>query len=92
MSSISSTRGGTPHPSDSKTQRDREVESLKEEIRQLNETHRTEMAKLESENKKRIDDVHNDSNAKLNEKDVQYQKEIQKIRAMYTKRGTENEA
>lgn len=91
MSSISGTRANSSNPTETRNPRDREVDTLKQEIRDLNENHRTELAKLEDENKKRLDQVHTESNMKLNEKDIQHKKEIDAIRAMYTKRAIESE-
>jgi len=90
MSSISGTRSNSSNPTETpRNPRDREVETLKQELRDINENHRAELTKLEDENKKRLDQVHTDANAKLNEKDIQHQKEIETIRAMYNKRSIE---
>lgn len=89
MASIDRTRPSST-PTETRN-RDREVESLKDEVKSLNESHQAEISRLQVENKKRVDQVETDSNAKLNEKDMQHQKEIESIRAMYAKKtGSKN--
>lgn len=91
MSSISGTRNSA-NQNEPRNTRDREVDSLKQELRDINESHRAELSKMEDENKKRLDQVHNEANMKLNEKDLQHKKEIDSIRAMYNKRLNETQS
>jgi dsDNA-specific endonuclease/ATPase MutS2 len=86
MSSVDSIRSkSSPATAETRT-RDREVETLKDEVKNLREAHRAEISRLQDENRKTVEQIHNESNAKLNEKDVQHQKEIEAMRAMYARK------
>ncbi len=68
-------------------QRQRENETRhRDEIRELRETHRTELDRVRAEAQKRVVDTQEESNVKLNQKDLQHQKEIESIKSLYSKR------
>jgi hypothetical protein len=73
--------------------RERETERRhRDDVRQLTDGHRAEMDKLREESQKRIENLQSENNVKLSEKDVQHQKEIDAIRALYAKRLAETKA
>jgi hypothetical protein len=68
-------------------QRERENETRhRDEIRELRETHRAELDRVRAEAQKRVVDTQEESNVKLNQKDLQHQKEIESIKSLYSKR------
>lgn len=60
------------------------------EIRELRDSHRVEMDQLRADSKKQIDELQQENSVKLNEKDLQHQKEIEAIKAIFTKRVMES--
>ena len=67
--------------------RERDLETRhREEIKELRVQHQTQMDKLQGETRERVETLQAESNAKLSEKDLQHQKEIESIRSMYAKR------
>jgi DNA anti-recombination protein RmuC len=68
-------------------QRERDHDARhKEDIQEIREAHKGELEKIKTDSEKRIQDMQEESSSKLNQKDVQYQKEIESIKAIYTKR------
>jgi hypothetical protein len=68
-------------------QREHETENKhKGDVQELREAHRVELEKVRTESEKHIQDVQAESSVKLNQKDIQYQKEIESIKAIYAKR------
>lgn len=67
--------------------RERELENKhREEIREIKAAHREEVDELRKESQNRIAKLQEENNIKLNQKDIQHQKEIESLRAMYNKR------
>lgn len=58
----------------------------RDEIRDLRAENQVELDAVRREARKRIESVQNESAEKLNEKDIQHQKEIESIKAIYSKR------
>ena len=72
---------------DTYVQKDRESEARhRDEIRALRESHQVEMEALRKDTQSKIDHVQEEASAKLSQKDMQNQKEIEAVRAMYQKR------
>lgn len=70
--------------------REREREDRhREEIREVREQHRAEIDKVRADTNKQVQTLHNDNSSKLNERDLQYQKEIESLRNLYSKRVSE---
>ena len=61
----------------------------RDEVNQLRRGHHAEIEKLTTENTKRVSDVREESAVKLNQKDIQFQKEVDAIRSMYGRRLAE---
>ena len=71
-------------------QKERDLESKhREEVVDLKADFQVEKEKLRSDAKKRIENVQQESNLKLSEKVVQHQKEIDNIKAIYSRRISE---
>jgi hypothetical protein len=71
-------------------QRERESDiHHREELNELRDSHRVEIEKVRGESDVRVKNVQEEANAKLSQKDVQFQKEIEALRAMYQKRAGE---
>lgn len=70
--------------------RERETDNRhREDIREIQGTHREELEKVREESQKRIQTLQDESANKLNMKDLQHQKEIEALRAMYAKKLAE---
>jgi hypothetical protein len=90
MSTISGGKGGDPLSKfkDLYAQKERDLEGRhREEIKELKEMHRSELERLQAENKKRVSAVQEEVSAKINQRDLQHQKEIDTLRSMYEKRA-----
>ncbi len=75
---------------DQYSQRERESETRhRGEVKDLRENQRTELDKVKTEAQKRIDEIQDESNLKLSQKDLDHQKEIESIKSIYTKRLAE---
>ncbi|MEK7355405.1 MAG: hypothetical protein AAB250_03100 [Bdellovibrionota bacterium] len=71
---------------DTYTQRERDLESRhKDEIRDISENHQIEISRLRKDSQAKIDSIQEESSTKLNQKDLQFQKEIEAVRSMYSK-------
>lgn len=67
-------------------QRERDGEARhRDEVNELRVAHRAEIDKVRTESEKRLREVQDESNVKLNQKDMQYQKEIETLKSLYTK-------
>ena len=72
---------------DSYQQRESDMELRhRDQLRELNETHQTEVTRLRKENVDKIKTIQEENSAKMNQKDLQYQKEIEALRSMYSKK------
>ena len=58
----------------------------RDQLREVNETHQTEITRLRKENVDKIKTLQEENVAKMNQKDLQYQKEIEALRSMYSKK------
>jgi vacuolar-type H+-ATPase subunit E/Vma4 len=58
----------------------------KDEVAQLRGAHQSELDHVKTDTQKRIENIQEESNVKLNQKDVQYQKEIESMRTLYNRR------
>jgi|GEM_PF-5594617 len=64
-------------------------EKHRDELGQLRRANRSEIEKINELNSKHIEEIRQDNQVKLNQKDVQFQKEIDAVRAMYGRRLAE---
>lgn len=72
------------------SQREREAEAKhKSEIGELQKTHRTELERVQSDAHEKVRRLQEETATKLNKRDLQFQKEVEAMRAMYQRRAAE---
>ncbi|HVK60419.1 MAG TPA: hypothetical protein VM432_02665 [Bdellovibrionales bacterium] len=71
-------------------QRERDAESKhRTDISELQKTHQTEIERMKQESNTRIKAMQEETSQKLSQRDLQNQKEIDAMRAVFQKRATE---
>ncbi len=72
------------------SQREKEAEQKhKGEIGVLQKTHQTELAKVQVDADQKVRNLQEENATKLSKRDLQFQKEVEAVRAMYQKRAVE---
>lgn len=68
-------------------QRETDLETRhKDQLRDVNESHQVEIARIRKENQEKLKAVQEEASTKLNQKDLQFQKEIEALRSMNAKK------
>jgi hypothetical protein len=71
-------------------QRERETEAkYRRDFQEVDKAHRTELAKVKTDADQKLKEMQEENNLKLNKKDLQFQKEFEALKAVYTKRAAE---
>jgi len=61
----------------------------RDEIKEIREAHKVEIDELKAETQKRVQTIEEESSVKLSQKDLQNQREIDALKAIYAKRVSE---
>ena len=70
--------------------RERESETRhRDEVREIKETQKTEIDEVRIDAHMQVQDLQAENNMKLNQRDLQYQKEIEAVKSLYSKRVAE---